>query len=236
MHKILTILAIVATFGMITSTAHEAKGAVTFGFNVNQSLPGQMFTYSGGGNGAALTAEAYVDFTVKFSNDPTVTTFNGALFAFEARQVDSTPIPGIGGVLYFDGDFTYTDIVSGNQIVRGEFTRAHMLLIQGSSSAALSASSEEGVIGGFMDYSPGQAFVDLINILGILPSGHHVYLVPTEDMGFTLTNITPTTNSISGFTANSSHSGNAILNIVPEPTVMALLAIGGLAILKRRKR
>ncbi len=205
---------------------------VTFGFDVNTADPQQMFLYSDDGVGdPTLTADALVDLTVQFDADPTVTTFSDAHFDFWAEQVDFEEV-GIGNILYFDGEFSYTDS-EGDLIVGGDFKRAHVLAVDGSSSAAISASSEEEAIGGAMNYTPGQAFLDLAEAMNIFPAGADIQLVPVEDMSFTLTNITPDPETGEA-TANSSFSGNA--GVIPEPATMGLLGIGGLGVLLRKRR
>ena len=228
-------LKLFALAALFVAAPLAADAAVIFGFDVNQSTATQMFTYSGGGPGATLTADANVDFTVQFAGQP-VQTFDDAVLDFNGTQVASIPIPGVGDVLYFDGNYTLTDSLSGNVILSADFLRAHVLLLNSSSSAALSASSEEVPAGGLLDYHVGQALQDLADLLGVTTGAEILNLVPVEDVTFSLTNITPPVNAINGFTANSSYSGNAETRVIPEPATVALLGFGGLGVLIRRRR
>ena len=215
--------------------AAPAGAAAVFGFDVNYSDPGQKFTYTGGGdNVATLAATATVDFTIRIDgNTPQV--YDDAVLSFGGTQVDSFDF-GSGNLLYFDGNFTVTDAASGHMVLTGDFTRAHMMLMDMTSAAAISASSDESglALPGGMDYTAGAAFVDYMVSIGAIEEGELLGLVPTEDMSFTLTNMDYTDEPISGFTANSSFSGNAAY--VPEPLTLTVLAGGGLALLGRRRR
>ena len=246
MHRtVLTIMAL-AFFGV-----QVANATVTLGFEINSIEDSPLFQYNTNGSATVtddtLTADNSVSFTVKV-NGVAAPTFENAKFVFDADLV-SYANNGVAIFLGFSGTFSvYTS--TNDLILSAVFEDASTVMFNnGAINTNLVATANEAPA----IYTPGSA------LYPHLPASST--LTPPQTMNFTVQSLMTLNEEVqleqqlnvgsaypifsgsglgdgeldTDYTFDSSFSGTSEIEIIPEPTSLALL-LAGIAFMGHRPR
>lgn len=233
----MTIKTLIAA-GLLAAAGSVAQAAVTFSFA--DPAPGKQLrhTSNGGlpGSGSLSYDTSATTGVIRFivgSNDGSVptTVFANARMDMSIEVGLATPIPG-GFMAPLSGSFRIFNASTGLDILTGSFGYAGpggTAVVFGPSGALITNS----IVPNDLVYTAGP------ELTALLPSGQ--VLAPLFDAVFTLTDIAqigggPFVNpngEVASFDANASFSGTS--ELIPTPGALALLGLGGLVGLRRRR-
>ncbi len=211
------LLAMMAAMMIATVGAGSAQAGITFAFENNSATTDPLFTLSG----SSLTADNNVDLTIDING--TAANHSGVDFDFDASVVSTMVIPFVGTIYTFE-DVTFSFVSGNSLVVSGAAPGALMFLPANQTAAALMFSSPNGDV-----YTEGPVLRADLDAMGL----QMFEMGGNQDFSFAFAGLQTTQE---GWTVGSSYIGTSdLVNIVPEPASISMLALAGLGLIRRKR-